>query len=65
MTLVDTQKLANPNLIHRCPRCGDLYDCATEDDSSQATLHQLLHLAGDWKRSLWPEVNQMPYHGSP
>ena len=54
MKLVDSQKLANPNLTYHCPRCGDTYDCATDADNFQARLHQLLHLAGDWRRSLWP-----------
>jgi len=65
MNIVDGQKLANPNLTYHCPRCGDTYDCSTEDDGFQVTLHQLLHLAGDWKRSLWPAVNRMTDHEPP
>jgi hypothetical protein len=65
MNLVSGQKLANPNLTYHCPRCGDTYDGATEDDGFQVALHQLLHRAGDWKRSLWPAVNRMTDHQSP
>ena len=60
MNLIDRQKLANPNLTYQCPRCGDAYDCSTDDDHFQATVHHLLHVAGDWKRSLWPVANQAP-----
>ena len=43
-------------LKYVCPRCGDTYDCATQDDLYLATTHRLLHLAGDWKTSLRPEA---------
>ena len=56
MNLISDQKLANQNLNYHCARCGDTYDRATDDDGFQVPLHQLLHLAGDWKRSLWPAV---------
>ena len=65
MNLVSGQKLANPNLIYHCPRCGDVYNCATEDDGFQVAIHQLLHRAGDWKRSLRPAVNWMTDHEPP
>jgi hypothetical protein len=65
MNLISGQRLANPSLTYYCPRCGDTYDYATEDDGFQVTLHQLLHLAGDWKRSLWPALSRMSDHESP
>lgn len=39
-------------LRYECPRCGDSFDCATENDVFLATTHRLLHLSGEWKQSL-------------
>lgn len=41
-------------LYYECPRCGDSYECVTEDDLFLATTHRLLHVAGEWKQSLRP-----------
>jgi hypothetical protein len=46
------EKLANPFHQYHCPRCGDTYDCATEEGLFDAGTHRLLHVAGAWKRSL-------------
>ncbi len=43
---------------YECPRCGDIYECATKDDVFLITTHGLLHAAGDWKASL----AQAPIH---
>ena len=40
-------------LGYDCPRCGDSFVCATEDDLFAVTAHRLLHQAGAWKRSFW------------
>jgi len=50
-------KLGKPSK-YECPRCGDIYECATRDDVFLATTHGLLHAAGDWKASL----AQAPIH---
>ena len=42
------------HLRYECPRCGDSFDCATENDVFLATTHRLLHLSGDWRQSLRP-----------
>ena len=42
-----------PKLHYECPRCGDTYDCATQDEQFLVTTHRLLHRAGDWKQALW------------
>jgi len=59
MNLIGGQKLANPNLTYDCPRCGDTYDCATEEGLFDAGTHRLLHLAGAWKRSLRPATERL------
>lgn len=41
-------------LHYECPRCGDSYECVTDDDVFVATTHRLLHVAGEWKQSLRP-----------
>jgi hypothetical protein len=41
-------------LHYECPRCGDRYECVTDDDAFLASTHRLLHLAGEWKQSLRP-----------
>jgi hypothetical protein len=43
-------------LKFECPRCGDSFDCTTQDDLYLATTHRLLHLTGDWKASLRPNA---------
>jgi hypothetical protein len=40
-------------LEYDCPRCGDNFICASEDDLFTVTAHRLLHQAGAWKRSFW------------
>ena len=65
MNLVGGQMLANPNLAYHCPRCGDTYDCATEEGLFDAGTHRLLHLAGAWKRSLWPAADWTISRDSP
>ena len=46
-------KLGEPLLEYDCPRCGDSFVCASEDDLFTVTAHRLLHQAGAWKRSFW------------
>ena len=65
METVSRQKLANLNLSYHCPRCGDTYDCATEEGLFDAGTHRLLHLAGAWKRSLWPTTDWVTDQKSP
>ena len=48
-----SSKLGKPTQ-YECPRCGDIYECATKDDLFLTTTHGLLHAAGDWKASLAP-----------
>ena len=48
-----SSKLGKPTQ-YECPRCGDIYECATKDDLFLDTTHLLLHAAGDWKASLAP-----------
>ena len=43
-------------VLYECQRCGDNFDCATEDEVFLASTHRLLHIAGDWKQSLRPAV---------
>jgi hypothetical protein len=40
-------------LEYDCPRCGDRFECANDDDLFAVTAHRLLHQAGAWKRSLF------------
>jgi hypothetical protein len=42
---------ADALLEYVCPRCGDSFVCASEEDLFTVTAHRLLHQAGAWKRS--------------
>jgi hypothetical protein len=44
---------AEPPLDYDCPRCGDRFLCASDDDLFTVTAHRMLHQAGAWKRSLF------------
>lgn len=65
MNIVGGNKLANANLGYDCPRCGDTYDCATEEGLFDAGTHRLLHLAGAWKRSFRPTSDWVTDQKSP
>jgi hypothetical protein len=42
-------QLGETLLEYDCPRCGDSFACASEEDVFAVTTHRLLHQA--WKRS--------------
>ena len=45
--------MTEPLIEYDCPRCGDSFASASEEDLFAIATHRLLHQAGAWKRSLF------------
>jgi hypothetical protein len=49
--IVSAVEPAEAGLAYRCPKCGDRFDCVTQNDEVIIVMHRALHLAVEQNRS--------------